>query len=234
ARKGLESIGPELVRTAALVDVQPVELVIVGSGGGEHSQIWNDLMDRYHYLGSGPLCGAQLRYLIRSENHGWLGGLSFSAGAWRIKARDQWIGWSSTIREKNLNQVVSNSRFLIVPQWRVSHLASHVLGQAARRLAKDWQGRYGYEPLLLETFVDNERFEGTCYRAANWLEIGQTQGRGRSDRAHRGQSPVKRIFVYPLQTQARERLGEGTVAAPVEAAKQEPQDWAEREFGSVE
>jgi hypothetical protein len=228
-----ERVVPEAVKSGALKDFQPVGLILVGSGDSERSRIWNDLMDRYHYLGAGPLCGAQLRYLIQSEKHGWVGALSFSAAAWSVKARDQWIGWSRQIREKNLNQVVGNSRFLIVPQWRVPHLASHVLGMALRRLAADWKGRYGYEPLLTETFVESERFEGTCYRAANWLEVGRTQGRGREDRTHSRRSSVKRIFVYPLSAQARERLCEGAVAPADPVTKREPQDWAEAEFGSV-
>jgi len=235
ARKEAEVVAAETVKSGDLKDFQPVELVLVGSADSEQSRIWNELMDRYHYLGSGPLCGAQLRYLMRSEKHGWVGGLSFSAAAWSVKARDQWIGWSGEIREKNLNQVVGNSRFLIVPLWRVPHLASHVLGLAMRRLRADWKGRYGYEPLLVETFVECERFEGTCYRAANWLELGQTQGRGRQDRGHSRRTPIKRIFVYPLQAEARQRLCEGMLApVPASGIPAAPQDWAEAEFGSVD
>src|SRR5437667_326906 len=140
-RKEAEVVAAETVKSGDLKDFQPVELVLVGSADSEQSRIWNELMDRYHYLGSGPLCGAQLRYLMRSEKHGWVGGLSFSAAAWSVKARDQWIGWSGEIREKNLNQVVGNSRFLIVPLWRVPHLASHVLGLAMRRLSVDLKDR---------------------------------------------------------------------------------------------
>jgi hypothetical protein len=233
-RVELERISPEAVRSGSLEDFQPVELVMVGSADSAASRTWNDLMDRYHYLGSGPLCGAQLRYLIRSEKQGWIGGLSFSGAAWSVEARDRWIGWSREIREKNLHQVVANSRFLIVPQWKVPHLASHVLGMAMRRLRADWRGRYGYEPVLAETFIEKERFEGTCYRAANWIEVGETQGRGRQDRAHCRRSGVKRMFVYPLDRQARDRLCEGAVAPPLAVRKREPQDWAEAEFGSVD
>lgn len=229
-----EQVKPEAVTSGVLKDFQPVELILVGSADSEASRIWNDLMDRYHYLGAGPLCGAQLRYVIRSEKYGWVGGLSFSGAAWSVKARDGWIGWSRETREKNLNQVVGNSRFLIVPQWRVPHLASHVLGLAMRRLRKDWRGRYGYEPLLAETFIEQERFEGTCYRAANWIEVGQTQGRGRQDRGHCRRSGVKRIFVYPLDEQARQRLCEGVVRRPASASQQAPRDWAEIEFGSAD
>jgi hypothetical protein len=211
-----------------------VELVLVVSADSEASRTWNDLMDRYHYLGSGPLCGAQLRYLIRSKEQGWMGALSFSSAAWNVQARDEWVGWSREQREKNLNLVVANSRFLIVPQWRVPHLASHVLGLAVRRLRADWRGRYGYEPVLAETYIDKERFEGTCYRAANWIELGETQGRGRQDAAHRHRCSVKRIFVYPLDRRARERLCDGVKASTIAVREREPEDWAEAEFGSVD
>ena len=234
ARKELERVPAEAVRSGDLKDFRPLEMVLVGSADSELSRIWNDLMDRYHYLGCGPLCGAQLRYLIRSEKHGWVGGLAFSAAAWSVKARDGWIGWSRQTREKNLHQVVGNSRFLIVPQWRVPHLASHVLGLTMRRLGKDWRGRYGYEPLLAETFVECGRFEGTCYRAANWVEVGQTQGRGRSDRTHRRGSSVKRIFVYPLEARARERLCEFTVTPVVASNAAAARDWADSEFRSAD
>src|SRR5438105_4277011 len=230
----VEQVAEEAVRHGVLQDLQPVELILVGSADSEASRIWNDRMDRYHYLGSGPLCGAQLRYLIRSEKQGWIGALSFSGAAWSVQARDQWIGWSRQIREKNLNQIVANSRFLIVPQWKVPQLASHVLGLAMKRLRADWRGRYGYEPTLVETFIDKERFEGTCYRAANWIEVGETQGRGRQDATHRRRCSVKRIFVYPLDQRARERLCEGVMAPMVAAAKRDSEDWAEAEFGSVD
>lgn len=229
-----ERVNAEAVTSGVLKDFQPVELILVGSADSEVSRIWNDLMDRYHYLGAGPLCGAQLRYVIRSEKYGWMGGLSFSGSAWSVEARDRWIGWSRETREKNLNQIVGNSRFLIVPQWRVPHLASHVLGMAMRRLRQDWRGRYGYEPLLAETFVEQERFEGTCYRAANWIEVGQTQGRGRQDRVHGCPSRVKRILVYPLDAQARQRLCEAMVTRTVPVTQPAPRDWAEAEFGGAD
>ena len=111
-------------------------------------------MNRYHYLGAGPLCGAQLRYLIRRGTGEWLGGLAFSAAAWQVKARDQWIGWSAAARRQHLQRVIANSRFLILPHWRVRNLASQVLSLALRQVARDWPERYGYEPLLVETFVE--------------------------------------------------------------------------------
>ena len=133
-------------------------------------------MEQHHYLGAGPLCGSQIRYLIRTEKHGWLGGLSFSAAAWKVKPRDEWIGWSNEARQEQLNQIVNNSRFLILPGVYVPHLASHVLGIALRRLRSDWRGRYGYEPTLVETFIEVARFRGTCYRAANFVEGTRRRG----------------------------------------------------------
>ena len=128
------------------------------------------------------LCGARQRYLIRSEQHGWLGGLAFSAAAWHLRDRGKWIGWSPITRRDNLHKVVSNSRFLLLPEVRVPHLASHVLGLAARSVVDDWPRRYGYTPVLLESFIDENDYAGTCYRASNWQRVGETSGRGRQDR----------------------------------------------------
>lgn len=163
-------------------------------------------MDTYHYLGSGPLCGAQIRYLVKSSNFGWLGGLAFSAAAWQLGPRDRWIGWSPEARQEHLSQVVCNSRFLILPQVHVPNLASHALSLAAGRLAQDWVERYGVPPVLLETFVERDRFGGTCYRAANWQYLGTTQGRGRQDRSRMASVPVKDIYVYPLLPNFRDIL----------------------------
>ena len=143
-----------------------IEIIPIKRNDRKHSAIWNYLLDHYHYLGSGPLVGAQIRYLIHSEHYGWLGGLSFSAAAWQLKARDEWIGWEKTAREKNLNRVIGNSRFLIIPQVKVANLASHILSLCAKRLRGDWQNRYGVKPVLLETFVEKDRFKGSSYRAA--------------------------------------------------------------------
>jgi hypothetical protein len=216
-----------------LEKLQPIELVRVDDR--RQSQIWNEQMDRYHPLGSGPLCGAQLRYLIRGGNGEWLGGFAFSAASWRLQARDEWIGWNSPAREQNLNQIATNSRFLILPQVRVPQLASHVLGMAVKRLPRDWQRRYGYELLLVETFVDTKQFRGTCYRAANWIEVGETQGRGRQDATHRRSASVKRVFVYALDAQAKQRLCTAEFQAPAPAHPPRiAVDWAEEEFGNAQ
>jgi hypothetical protein len=213
----------------------PVELVAVGSRYSRGSKIWQALMRRYHPLGAGPLCGAQLRYLIQSPRYGWLGGLSFSAAAWRVGVRDRWIGWSEAARSQNLNQVVCNSRFLILPQVRVKNLASHVLGRVVQRLSADWRRRYGYEPLLLETFVDRSRYRGSCYRAANWQPVGRTRGRGRQDQGHRCRLAEKDVYVYALGKDARQKLCalEAGLTAPAEKPRRGV-DWAEEELGGAE
>jgi hypothetical protein len=213
-----------------------VDLVLVGSRDSKISRQWNVLMETYHYLGSGPLCGAQLRYLIGSERYGWLGGLAFSAAAWAVKARDEWIGWDDDGRRNNLQRVLCNSRFLIAPYVRVPNLASHVLSLSFRGLREDWQKRYGTEPVLVETFVDRERYLGTSYRAANWVKVGCTQGRGRQDRKNKRNLPVKDIYVYPLRRDARQILQKGSKESVAKEASKRTQwrDWAEEEFGGAE
>jgi hypothetical protein len=211
-----------------------VELVKVNSADSKAARVWNELMERYHYLGSGPLCGAQLRYLIRSAKAEWLGGLAFSAAAWRVKARDQWIGWSDGARQQNLQQVVCNSRFLICPWVRVQNLASHVLSQSAKRLSGDWQERYGFAPVLLETFVESGRFVGTSYRAANWQHVGRSLGRGRQDREKTFSLSPKDVYVYSLSKKARAVLcSAGSNVEPEPSARENNQDWAKQEFGAA-
>ncbi len=195
---------------ATLREVAPVRLDKL-RGDAEHA-LWRELVGRYHYLGFKTAYGASLRYLVRIEGPGArvVGCLQFSSPAWRIAARDAWIGWSDAQRRGHLQQVVSQSRFLILPWVRVRHLASHVLGLSARQIVGDWQEHFGIRPLLLETLVDAQRFSGTCYRAANWIHVGQTSGRGRMDREHQrhGAAP-KHVFLYPLVAQARAWLQGG-------------------------
>jgi len=192
-------------------------------------------METYHYLGAGPLCGAQVRYLIESSVYGSIGGLAFSAAAWRVAPRDRWIGWSEEARKANLGKVVCNSRFLLVP--RVAHLASHVLSFCARRVRQDWVERYGVRPMLFETYVERDQFEGTCYKAANWVHVGATQGRGRMDRDRAYSAPIKDVYVYPLQRGARKGLCVEPQPKPIRCQLREAgvaQDWAEEELGEVD
>ena len=214
-----------------------VELIRVGSRKSKTSRVWNTLMESFHYLGSGPLCGAQMRYLIKSLSYGWLGGFSFSGAAWRVGGRDRWIGWSDAARKKHLGKVVCNSRFLILPQVQVPNLASHVLSLSAKRLSGDWFERYGFEPVLLETFVERDRFVGTCYRAANWEYVGSTCGRGRQDRDRMNSVPIKDVYLFPLKKDAREVLCCEPMSSMVKSDPKETkevEDWAEEEFGAAD
>ena len=214
-----------------------IELIRIASSDSKTSRLWNALMDRYHYLGRGPLCGAQMRYLIKSPCYGWLGGLSFSGAAWRVKARDRWIGWTDAARKKNLGKVVCNSRFLILPEVQVPNLASYVLSMSVKRLPGDWFERYGFEPVLLETFVERDRFHGSCYRAANWQYVGNSLGRGRQDRKHIGSVPVKDVYIFPLRKDAAEVLCCEPMSHVVSSEPKETkevEDWAEEEFGAAD
>ncbi len=218
-----------------LAELGRVWLVPVDGGKADLSSTWWAMMQAHHSLGAGPLCGAQMRYLVECEA-GYVGALSFSAPAWRLAARDAWIGWDDQARQTGLSKVVANSRFLILPGVRVPNLASHVLGQALGRLAGDWHERYGVAPVLVETFVDRSRYRGTCYLAANWILIGQTRGRGRQDRHHTAAQSIKDIWVYPLQSKWRPILNTDSPAKPVRSGigARVPVDWAEQEFGGCD
>jgi hypothetical protein len=165
--------------------------------GRQRSALWNRLIERYHYLGYTPLPGAQLRYLVHGGG-AVLGAIGFGAAAWKVAPRDAWIGWDGAARERGLGRVLNNARFLIVPWVEVRNLASKVLALAARQVRADFPRAYGVQPVLLETFVEVGRFAGTCYRAANWVEVGRTQGRGKCDRHKRALLPVKAVYLYPL------------------------------------
>jgi hypothetical protein len=190
----------------SLKELGLVEIVAVTGENRQASRTWTRIMEDHHYLGACPLRGAQMRYLIQSPRHGYLGAASFSAATRRLACREKWIGWSEAARRANLQQVVCNSRFLIVAGVKVPHLASHVMGQMLRRVAKDWQDRYGYEPLLVETFVDPTQFEGTCYRAANWERIGETAGRVDGFANKKISTGKKDVYVYAWRQDVRERL----------------------------
>jgi hypothetical protein len=161
------------------------------------SFLWNEYIDRYHYLGYTRLSGAQLRYFVKS-NGVMIALLGFSAAAWKTNPRDKYIGWTASERERNLYLIVNNARFLILPWIHSKNLGSHILSQISKRIREDWANRYNYRPVLLETFVDKERFRGTCYKAANWIYVGDTQGRGKWDAKNEYKKSVKSIWVYPL------------------------------------
>ena len=173
-------------------------------------QLWYEYVDRYHYLGYQLPFGAQLRYFIKAgATNDILGCFQFSSPAWKMAPRDKWIGWTDEQRKFNLQKIINNSRFLIFPWVKVKNLASSVLALAVKTVPDDWQRCYGYRPVLMETLVDRKRFRGTCYKAANWIHMGKTTGRGRMDRANKQQgASVKEIFVYPLTSRFRQELAE--------------------------
>ena len=161
------------------------------------SRRWNEYVGCYHYLGFKPLPGAQLRYYVTHEEQ-WIAVLGFGAAAWQCAPRDQFIGWSHDQRKANLHRVINNARYLIFPWVKSKNLASKVLSMVSKRIANDWEKRYNYRPLLIETFVEQQRFLGTCYKAANWIRLGQTKGRGKLGPSGKISVPIKDIWVYPL------------------------------------
>lgn len=182
----------------------PLQLDKVVSAGDR--KLLEQYLHRYHYLGYRIPYGAQLRYLVRSPQAGILACLLFTGAGWKMADRDRWIGWTEAARKTNLPLVVNNSRFLILPWVRIANLASHVLALAARQVQHDWWEHYHARPVLLETLVEEARFRGSCYRAANWKEVGITRGRGRMDSSGNNLGLRKRIFLYPIERRWRERL----------------------------
>ena len=189
---------------ALLAEVQPVRLEQVGYGTAT-TALFDHLLARYHYLGYAYPVGANVRYLARGRDGRVLACAVWASAALKVGCRDQWLGWTSAQRLAGLARVANNTRFLIMPWVRVSLLASHLLGRMTRQLARDWRERTGQRLALVETFVDEARFQGTCYRAANWLDLGRTTGRTRDDRYSQIQVPTKRVLVLPLQPLARLR-----------------------------
>lgn len=201
----------------------------------EQMRIWNEMMIREHPRGHGPLVGRQVRYLVGSE-HGWLGALGFAAPALKLADRDRWIGWDVEQRRAYLHTVVNMSRFLIRPSVHCANLASYVLSMVVKKLPDDFEERFNYRPWLIESFVDRAHFLGTCYQAANWIRVGQTQGRGRQDRFRRVTETIKDIYVYPIEKDFRSKLGlpvgaGGSILGPADGLESET--WAEKEFGGA-
>ncbi len=172
---------------------------------GPSSTLWNEYVARYHYLGYQPLSGSQMRYDVFAGQR-LVALLSFGASAWKLAARDRFIGWDPAQRQRNLPLVVNNARFLILPWVRSKGLASKILSLAAHQLPRDWQARYHLRPVLLETFVESPRHRGTCYKAANWIHVGQTVGRGKKSVVHRQIIPIKDVWLYPLRGDFAARL----------------------------
>jgi hypothetical protein len=194
--------------TGSVEEFAPLDVELVENR--PQRQLFRELLSRYHYLGYAMPYGARLQYLVyvSRPRREVVGCVQFSSPAWRMKDRDQWIGWDDATRKLRLQHIVNNSRLLVVA--RIRNLASMVLSRALKRLRTDWMRQYGVDPWLLETLVDRQRFYGGCYRAANWTVLGETSGRGRMDRANkRHGAQVKTILVYPLVKDARRRLTMG-------------------------
>ena len=191
----------------ALEEVVPLRLLEVSQAG--HGQARRQLeaaLHRYHYLGYRSRVGQNLQYWVCDKQARPVGCVVFGAPAWQCAVRDRWIGWGALERARQLGGIVNNTRFLIFSWVRVAHLASHILSQISRRIRQDWQAKYGQPIWLLETFVDRQRFAGTCYRAANWICLGQTQGRGRQGPAGRLSTTIKDVYVWPLHRNFRPHL----------------------------
>ena len=194
--------------TGSVEEFAPLDVELVENR--QQRQLFRELLSRYHYLGYAMPYGARLQYLVyvSRPRREVVGCVQFSSPAWRMKVRDQWIGWDDATRKLRLQHIVNNSRLLVVA--RIRNLASMALSRALKRLRVDWMRQYGVDPWLLETLVDRQRFYGGCYRAANWTVLGETSGRGRMDRANkRHGAQVKTILVYPLVKNARRRLTSG-------------------------
>jgi hypothetical protein len=188
-----------------LRDLQPLQLNTV-EPGSDNARLFLGLLAHEHYLGQRNTVGENIRYLVRDRHGRPVACVLFGSAAWKCADRDAFLGWDRPTRERNLQGLTNNTRFLI-PGWvQVPHLASHVLGLVARRIRADWQAKYGHPVHALETFVDRSRFKGTCYRAANWRRVGQTRGRTRNDRAHRIRAAVKDVYLYALVADLRREL----------------------------
>lgn len=175
-----------------------LSIEIITSADRERNTLWRSYLSHYHYLGWTPVVGAQMRYWISVEGQE-LALVSFGAASWKVASRDHWIGWTPEQREQRLPWVINNTRYLILPWVNSKNLASMILGMLTKRVGYDWEKAYGIRPALVETFVDSERFAGTCYKAANWIRVGQTKGRGKYDRHHQQKSPIKDVWTYPLR-----------------------------------
>jgi len=193
-----EATAPQEELNGTVNDIAPITLR--KPKDKSERDLFNEYIERYHQLGYKRPFGARQRYFIISQKdkEQILGCLMFSAAAWALKARDAWIGWEEIDRKKRLNGILNNSRFLILPWVKVKNLASKALSLAAKQVPKDWQERYCYRPVLFETFVDTRYYQGTAYKAANWIYLGNTVGRGRMDRRKEYLSHPRMIYVYPL------------------------------------
>src|SRR5665647_478352 len=197
--------------TCSIKDVMPVRIEIVKPRTSQANE-FKSLIEQYHYLGFDRTISESIKYMVYSRQGQLVACLLFGSSAWSCAPRDTFIGWSPTARQKSLIYTTNNIRFLILPWVRITHLASHILGRVCRRISTDWQEKYGHPVYLLETFVEQNRFKGTCYKAANWINVGETTGRGRNDRYTSLHVPIKDIYLFPLSTTFREVLCHATLS----------------------
>jgi len=213
-------------------EIEGLELIEVRTEDGGHLRIWNELMLSEHPLKDARLVGRQLRYLIGSA-HGWLGGIGFGSSALYLSSRDDWIGWNEAQRTEYNSRIINMTRFLIRDSVNCKNLASHVLGLCGKRVGTEFKRRYGYEPWLMESFVDSNLYQGTCYQAGNWICVGQTKGRGRNG-GNKAAKSKKDVYMYPLVQNFRVRMGVNKAreisALPLDEGLESAQ-WAEQEFG---
>ena len=224
-------VPPPVDVPSRLAEITDLEEVVVTDA---NRPLWNTLIAREHPQGTTTFAGCQMRYLVRSS-HGWIGAAGFSASALRVRARDRWMAWSEEQRRDHLNRIVCLSRFLIRPSVRCPNLASHMLGRILRRLPRDFESRYGFRPLLVESYAD-EGYDGTCFRAANFLCVGRTAGRGRQDRYKKFGKTVKKVYMHALNPNWRRCLGvpwvdHAPALDPCEGLDEA--DWVENEFGGA-
>lgn len=196
---------PQAPITGSRGDLKDVHLVQVTRN---ESRLWNELIQRYHYLGYQPMAGAQIRYLAYDGERP-LAAFGFCSASLKLASRDRFIGWTNSERESNIHLIIQNRRFLMLPWVNVRGLASSLLATVAKRLPGDWQKRYSYRPVLMETFTEQGHFYGTCYAAANWTLVGQSQGRGRLAPSHQARKSIKDIWLYPLDQRFRAILTNG-------------------------
>ena len=189
----------------SLATVTPLQILLIQKGHADEG-LYNHLLAKHHYLGFTSSVGENIKYLVKDKSGRPLACLLFGSSAWSCGERDRYIGWTTEQRRNHLQLTTNNTRFLILPWVHIPHLASHILGKICKRITSDWHEHYGHSIYLLETFVDRDRFQGTCYKAANWQCVGETQGRSRNDRNRQLSVPIKSIYLYPLDKAFRIKL----------------------------
>lgn len=206
-----------------LGDLGEIDVILISGEKDPNYAKWKEMIETRHYLHSSKLFGQQIKYLVKSLRYGWIGALAFASAAWRLQSRDERIGWDDERRKEELRKVICNNRFLILPEYGVRNLASYVMSKCLKRIAADWEVSYQVRPVLVESFVDKEKFSGSCYKASNWVLLGETKGRGRNDKYHENNLSKKYIFAYEL---------EKGILGP--APQREEEDWVSKEFQYAE